>query len=93
MQLQFHKPPRLRNPFRVVVQRFVNSFSRGFGRRQGQQRRCTDLVSTCRLGRSSFNVRYYPSTSKTRSRTDVTFGDMNAHQHKHRWILSVRFPF
>jgi hypothetical protein len=59
MQLQFQKPPRLRNPFHVVVQRFVNSFSRGFGRRQGQQCRRADLVSTCRLGRGSF-LRAFP---------------------------------
>jgi len=35
MQSQFQKPSQFRNPFHIVVQRFVNSFRWGLRARQG----------------------------------------------------------
>ena len=93
MQLHFQMRPRLKNRYHIVVRRFMNSS----GGRIWQEAR--PATSMCWHGvhmptRAWFIpacIRIQPGTNW--SRADVTFGDMNAHQHKHRWIRSVRFPF
>jgi hypothetical protein len=91
MQLHFQKPPQLGKPFQVVVQRFVSSSCSGLA---GGKASNVHVLTSCRHADSSVvhSCVHSHSTWRKLVSTDVTFGDMNAH-HKHRWILSVRFPF